>query len=445
MSYSWFQELWWVFGFTVSMLLTGLLIGHVFFCLFLACLLYLSWHLYNLYRLYRWFGKEKKRQLPEAPGIWGEVFYRFYRLQQRNRKRKRKLALILRSFRRSTAAMPDAVVVLGTNPNYEIAWFNKAAQTLLGLKACQDRGQPLCNLIRYPKFCEYLHQGDKDTSIQLVSPANPNIMLRISIVPYASNNYLLLARDITQLHRLEQIRRDFVANISHELRTPLTVVAGFIETMSDTEDEGLHKWQRPLVLMAQQTARMRCIVDDLLMLSRLESEPTPSRIELVDVANMLTNIHEEARILSGERHHQFTLEVDDNLLMYGHPGELRSAFSNLIFNAVRYTPAGGDIIIRWYNDERVIHFEIRDTGEGIAPEHLPRLAERFYRVDVGRSRNQGGTGLGLAIVKHVLNRHAGHLHIESTVGKGSVFRCDFPNTFLSQPLDDILTIAEGKK
>lgn len=430
MANTWFQELWRVVGIALFMLLLGWFIGHVFLLLFLTCLTYLGWHMYNLRRLEYWFISKKKEDLPDPPGIWGEVFYHFYRLQQRNRKRKRKLASILKSFQRSTAAMPDATVVLGSR--FEIKWFNKAAQQILGLKPPYDKGQVISNFIRSPSFHDYLYEDIKEnSSIIIESPVHPAIILRINIVPYSDNLHLLLARDVTHLHHLEQVRSDFIANISHEMRTPLTVVAGFIETMLDAEDDSLKQWERPLTLMSQQTTRIRCIVDDLLMLSRLESGPVKGLSSPINVKNLITNISEEAKALSGDKQHNFLLEISEELEICGYPDELRSAFSNLVFNAVQYTPAYGNITIRCFVDEKGVHFEVEDTGEGIAPEHIPRLTERFYRVDVSRSRSQGGTGLGLAIVKHVLNHHHGQLHIESELGKGSVFRCDFPITILA--------------
>ncbi len=433
MSSAWIQEFWRLLGLALSMLICWTVSGRQFFSsYFLVALIYLCWHLYNLYRLDRWFTHSKTFYPPEAPGIWGEVFYHFYRLQQRNRKRKRKLGVMLKRFKTSTSAMPDAAVVLGKN--HEIEWLNKAAHQLLGLQSPQDKGKPITHFIRSPAFSQYLAKGDEKISIKLASPIDPNIMLKILVVPYARNHqHLLLARDVTQIERLEQIRRDFIANISHELRTPLTVINGFVETMRDAQDDCIKRWERPLLLMAQQTARMRNIVDDLLLLSRLESEPATNIGQPVGIADLLKTVCEEARILSGEQNHQITLEADDEIL-YGYAEELRSAFSNMVFNAVRYTPTGGEIKVRWYQDEQGKHFQVSDTGEGIAPEHLPRLTERFYRVDVGRSRSQGGTGLGLAIVKHVLNRHQGYLRIESTLGKGSIFWCDFPNT-MNEPVD----------
>jgi two-component system phosphate regulon sensor histidine kinase PhoR len=444
LSHVWIQEFWRLLGFLLVMLLFGLWLGQTILLVLVALLIYLGWHLFNLYRLENWFrhdkkGKRSKKNCspPEVPGIWGEVFYQFYRLQQRNRKRKQKLGTILKRFQHSTAAMPDAAVVLGKH--YEIEWLNRAARQLLGLQSPQDRGKPITHFIRSPRFAEYLASAqvgfknhENASSVKLVSPVDSHLMLRVNVVPYANNQHLLLARDITQLHRLEQIRTDFIANVSHELRTPLTVINGFIETMQDAEDECSEQWKRPLLLMAQQTARMRSIIDDLLLLTRLESDgektdgAEKAAIELVNVPEILHALKDEAKIVSGDKAHQITLDADEDLLVYGHEEELRSAFTNIVLNAVRYTPAGGEIKLGWYEDNQGIHFEVSDTGEGIALEHIPRLTERFYRVDVARSRSQGGTGLGLAIVKHVLNRHKGHLHIESVVGKGSTFRCDFP-------------------
>jgi len=418
MSPAWFQELWRLFSLVLFFLLIGLFTGEICFYFFIASLIYIGWHLYNLYRLHRWF-TSRKFQPPDAPGIWGEVFHQFYRLQQRNRKRKRKLAAILKRFQKSTSAMPDATIVL--NKNYQIEWINKAARQLLGLQSPQDKGKPVTNFIRSPNFAEYLANTDNQSSVNLVSPCDSQIMLRICVVPYARNDqHLLLARDITPLHRLEQMRSDFIGNVSHELRTPLTVINGFLETLQDNPPK---QWERPLFLMAQQTIRMRNLVEDLLLLSRLESEAVEPTHQPIAVAELLKTISEEAHLLNGEHH--ISLEMDNNLKLNGQKEELRSAFSNLVFNAVRYTPAGGSIKIYWYEDKEGKHFKVSDTGEGIAEEHIPRLTERFYRVDVARSRSRGGTGLGLAIVKHVLNRHNGKLCIKSKIGEGSTFWCDF--------------------
>lgn len=430
MSSEWQQEFKLTALIVFCLWLVGWWTEHILLFLLLGCVGYILRHLFYLHQLNRWLIRSRKRNaLPDTWGAWGEVFYELDRLQQRHRKRKRRLTELLDQFHRSTDALPDAAVVLGIKN--EIEWFNRSAIALLGLNPAQDKGQFIGNLIRYPLFNSYLARPEEQKSIKMVSPANPNVMLRVHIVSYGENERLLLARDVTEIHRLEQVRQDFVANVSHELRTPLTVIAGFLETMIDAEDECSHQWERGLSLMAQQTVRMRNIVDDLLLLSRLESEPVEDTHKQVDVAALLSSIVEEAHILSSSQHH-IQLTADSTLNLLGREDELRSAFSNVIFNAVRYTPAGGEITVRWYVNEQGGHVEVQDSGEGIAAEHLPRLTERFYRVDVGRSRNQGGTGLGLAIVKHVLNRHQAHLHISSEVGEGSIFRCDFPPQLLQK-------------
>jgi len=429
MTRHWLQELGYVLAIAIGAWLIGWWVGAIHLFLLIACLGYIARHLAHLYALDRWLKRSRKRNtLPNSWGVWDEIFYELERLQQRHRKRKRRLAEMLDQFHRSTDALPDAAVVLGTKN--EIEWFNRSATALLGLRPTQDRGQFICNLIRYPLFCNYLAHPDEQKSIKMISPVNSNVVLRVHIVSYGENERLLLARDVTEIHRLEQVRQDFVANVSHELRTPLTVIAGFLETMVDAEDECSRQWARGLSLMAQQTMRMRNIVDDLLLLSRLESESVEESYRTVHVAELLENIVEEARILSGSQQHQLSLTADTHVNLLGREDELRSAFSNIIFNAVRYTPAGGKISVRWYVDDKGGYMEVQDSGEGIAAEHLPRLTERFYRVDVGRSRNQGGTGLGLAIVKHVLNRHQAQLHISSEMGQGSIFCCEFPPTSL---------------
>jgi len=446
MSQPWIQEIWRIVRLFILALLIGLLVEQVLALLLLASTGYLAWHLYNLYRLELWLRESKKFYPPEAAGIWGEVFYHFSRLQQRNRKRKRKLASMLKRFRRSTSAMPDGAVVLGAEQ--EIEWMNKAATQLLGLRSPQDKGQLITNLIRSPDFCRYLAEvelGDYHkkkggynpaASITLHSPINNQLILKITVVPYAGNRHLMLARDVTHIYQLEQIRSDFIANVSHELKTPLTVVHGFIETLLDDityeQDEKLTEWQRPLELMSQQSTRMRSIVNDLLLLSRLESSEEQVICEPIHIAELLHTICDEAKLLGMDKNHTIKLDIDENLLLDAREEEIRSAFSNLIFNAVRYTPEEGNICVCWYANKTGIHLAVKDTGEGIAPEHVPRLTERFYRVDVARSRDQGGTGLGLAIVKHVLSRHQAQLYIESEVGKGSLFRCDFPKSMMAR-------------
>lgn len=418
-------------GLLVAGMVIGLVVGKPWLFITLALALYLVIHLRNLYRLDRWL-HGKGGYLPDAAGIWGEVNYRLHRLQRRNRKRKKRLASMVARFRDSTAAMPDATVVL--DGSGAIEWWNDAATRAFGLRYPQDAGQALTNLVRHPDFHPYLDGGDYSAPLQFRSPADDRIVLSVRVVPYGKNQRLVVARDVTRLQLLEQMRRDFIANVSHELRTPLTVISGYVEALLDGDDQCARQWGRSLQSMQQQASRMQQIVTDLLLLSRLETDSGHHGEQEVDVPALLEMIREDAGALS-QGHHTIELDAERGLWLRGDRGELRSAFSNLVYNAVRYTPDGGGITIRWQLREDSAHFEVQDTGIGIAAHHLPRLTERFYRVDVGRSREMGGTGLGLAIVKHVLARHESHLQIASEPGKGSVFSCDFaPSRTIRRPV-----------
>lgn len=392
--------------------------------------IYLAWHLRNLHRLYQWLHDGHRFHPPEASGIWGEVFHLIYRLQLRNRKRKRRLTGLIKRFQEATAAMPDATVILDADGTIE--WFNGAAQQLLGLHPGKDVGQRIGNLIRHPEFSRFLGMGAISEPVRIPAPSDDNITLNLRIVPYGKEQRLLIARDVSQQQRLEQMRRDFVANVSHELRTPLTVISGFLETLQDEHDLSAHEAHllRSLELMQQQTSRMQHIVEDLLLLSRLETDRSGPSHEVVSVGAVLAMIEEGVEPLAEQKQQTLIFDCDEGLRLYGAEKELYSAFSNLITNAVRYTPAGGSIQVRWFRDEKGAHFEVEDAGVGIAPEHIPRLTERFYRVDVGRSRDTGGTGLGLAIVKHVVNRHDGILRISSVLNRGSTFTIDFPEKLI---------------
>ncbi len=422
----WTTELWRVIGIAAISLIIGGLFGQAVLLLLIAVIGYLSWHLYHVYQLYRWITHTGRFQPPEGSGVWREIFDQLYRLQKRNRARKKKLTKFLNRFQESTAAMPDGTVVL--DKEWQIEWMNSAAHKMLRLNPQKDIGQHVVNLIRHPAFQAYIQQGNFRKALEMTQPGDENKHLSVRIVPYGQNQRLLVARDVTLIKQLEQIRRDFIANISHELRTPLTVLNGYLETMIDDTDHnsGLHEWKPSLKLMHQQTSRMSNIVNDLLMLSRLETTPPLSGGNEVSVPAMLTTIRDDAIALSGDRNHDIQLEIDHGIWLNGINNELHSSFSNLVFNAVRYTPNEGKIIVRWYKDDAGAHFEVQDSGIGIPPQHIPRLTERFYRVDIGRSRDVGGTGLGLAIVKHVLQRHNAELRIKSTVNKGSTFTCDFP-------------------
>ena len=420
---TWYSELaqfLWI-GIVVGLL--GALVGHLTLALLVYTLVYLGWYFNNLRRLERWLRLGRKFAPPDARGLWGEVFNGIYRLQQRNRKRRKRLVKLLNRFRETTGAMPDGIIIL--QPNGGIEWWNEAAERLLRLKYPQDVCQHLNNLIRHPDFVAFINGETDAEDVTIPSPYDAQQLLNIRMIPYGKRQQLVLVRDVTLMERVEQMRRDFVANISHELRTPLTVLSGYIENLQNGEHPP-ETIQRALAVMAQQSRRMQHLTEDLMLLSNLENRREQRR-EKVNVAQMLDSLLEEARLVSGERAHVIDLTVDDGLEVLGDPRELDSIFSNLVINAVNYTPAGGEIHIRWHRDEDGgAVFAVEDTGLGIPAHHLPRLTERFYRVDVARSRETGGSGLGLAIVKHALQRLGGRLEIESEVGRGSTFRARFP-------------------
>ncbi|HEV2109935.1 MAG TPA: phosphate regulon sensor histidine kinase PhoR [Gammaproteobacteria bacterium] len=422
MNPGWRQEIMSFLFLLLLAIIGGLVFRHTFAWLFASAFVYLVWHLANLYRLNDWLRRGRQFATPSSLGVWGEIFNHFYRLRRRDRERKRRIAYLLREFRNSTSAMPDAVVVV--DALWEIIWFNDAASRLLGLRPGQDLGRRIGNLIRHPDFVGYLRHGNFEEPVDIPAPAAPGVHIALRIVPYGSDQRLLLARDVTRLHRLEEMRRDFVANASHELRSPLTVVNGYLDAMrADARLEV--DWGAPLAEMEHQMQRMSAIIKDLLELSRLETEAREAPFAPVDVPGLLQRVQRESQAL-GYGPRDVAVEIGEPLWILGAESELYSAFSNLVFNAMRYTPDSGQVRIRWTASGEGAELSVSDTGVGIAPEHIPRLTERFYRVDRSRSRDSGGTGLGLAIVKHVLQRHSADLDVESEPGKGSVFTCRFP-------------------
>jgi two-component system phosphate regulon sensor histidine kinase PhoR len=412
----------------------------------MAALGSLAWQLFHVYRLERWLRQgvpsepPNSRPLP-AGLVWKEIYHRLFRLRQRSRKRKRKLSRIIEQFQTAAAALPDAIVVLSDDD--KILWYNKASQNLLGLHPTQDIGLSIVSLVRHPSFVSFLNQVTYANSVEFPSPLGADLMLSVRIIPYGKKQRLLLAADISRLHRLEQIRRDFVANVSHELRTPLTVIGGYLEALLDSEEVLTKQWRQPLSRMQQQSSRMLHLIEDLLLLAKLETQTERPPRRPVNVPTLLYAIAEDAVALSGERCHVIEVKADPKLWISGCEQQLRSAFSNLIFNAVRYTPAGGHIAIHWFSDEHGLHLQVEDNGEGIPAQHIPRITERFYRLDRGRQREHGGTGLGLAIVKHVVNNHDGQLRISSQVGVGSTFTCDFPTERLIRVQQKLLALANG--
>ena len=383
-----------------------------------------SRHIHQIHRLESWLRNGRRAQPPQSWGVWGEVFEHYYRMQRRYAKRKKRLARVIREFRESTGAMPDGTIVL--NADRRISWFNSAALRLLGLAGNRDIGQPVTSLVRAPAFERFMRQGDFSRSVEIDSPMDLGGRLSIRIVPYGRGQYLMLIRDVTRLQRLENMRRDFVANASHELRSPLTVLGGYLESMGE-DAEIPEIWSGPLDEMQSQCRRMTTLVNDLLELSRLETDaPADPDDQPVDVAEVVRRVRQEALAQSGAER-TIEADLDESLGLAGVENELYSAFSNLVFNAVRYTERGGRIRIRWRREaDGSARFCVADDGIGIDAKHLPFITQRFYRVDPSRSRSQGGTGLGLAIVKHVLQRHDSRLRIHSEAGEGSEFCCVFP-------------------
>lgn len=408
-------------------LLAALAIGSHFnqtgYSVGVAALLYIGWQWFQLYRLHHWLQQGQSTQLPGTVGIWGAIFQEIQRLQHRSLKHQQRLQAIINRIQDSTAALQDAVMMVDSQGNLE--WWNQAASDYLGLKAPVDVGQPITNLIRNPLFHHYFNAADYREPLSVSSPVNPQQQLQFNITLFGRKDRLILVHDVTRLKQLEEMRKDFVANVSHELRTPLTVVSGYIETMDMAADSLPPRWGRMISQMGQQSRRMENLISDLLMLSRLETSHQ-QQPEQVAISAMLQCICADAKALSGERGHTIRLNIHSDDQVKGYRDELRSAFSNLVFNAVKYTPAGGHIELRWFHNEQGAWFCVKDNGPGIDEHHLPRLTERFYRADPSRNNQTGGTGLGLAIVKHVLLRHQAELEIRSTVGEGSEFCCYFP-------------------
>jgi two-component system phosphate regulon sensor histidine kinase PhoR len=400
----------------------GLATGHYWLgaTLFLAAMLLREFLM--LQRLLRWLRLNSADQAPEFGGFWGDAVAMIVRVYRRKQFHKQRLLRVLRELRESTTAMPDGVVVL--NPQAEMLWFNRTAERLLNLRGRDDLGLRVENLVRYPEFVKYLRSGSYAVPIIVRTTAGTDMHLALQLVPYGAGQLLLLVRDVTREASIEAMRKDFVANASHELRSPLTVIAGYLETLA--QDPGLDAaLQPPLAEMQRQAQRMNGILQDLLELSRLEASDREVIGEPIDIAALLAQLRQD--VLARPTHPaQVRVQVDSEALLVGDPAQIHSAFGNLVDNAAQYTPADGSLEMRWWTDGGGGHFSVTDTGIGIAAEHLPRLTERFYRVDPGRSRASGGSGLGLSIVKHALQRHGATLEIQSEEGKGSRFICHFP-------------------
>ncbi|QCF27323.1 phosphate regulon sensor histidine kinase PhoR [Hydrocarboniclastica marina] len=425
----------------------GLLVGQLPWVLLAAVSGYLFWTIRHALRLQRWLAHPNlNEEPPEARGLWGELFDGLYRMQRRHlHDRDRQQALVDR-IQESTNSLRDGVVM--TDARGRLEWWNISAERFLGLKGPVDQGQVIHNLIRAPQFRAYFEAKRYADPLELQSPAHPHLKLQFEINLFGDNDRLITVKDVSRLHHLESMRKDFVSNVSHELRTPLTVITGYLETLGEQSDALPPRWGKALQSMARQAARMDALVNDLILLAKLESDDTiRNRDKRTVVGPLLRSIEQDAISLSGGANHHIELTDEGPEQLFGDENQLRSAFSNIVFNAVRYSPPDGRIQLRWWSDSEGAHFSVRDQGDGIDPIHIPRLTERFYRADPSRHQDSGGTGLGLAIVKHVLLNHDGKLEIKSELGVGSEFICHLPTARIAEPgepeTDDSIALSGG--
>mgnify|MGYP001197985196 CR=1 FL=1 len=398
----------------------GYINGYMSWTLIATCSLYISGLLWQIRRLDLWLAKPNK-QPPDASGIWGTIFDNIYRLQKKQRKEKRELKTVINRVQETTSALRDGVILVDSHGN--IDWWNRAAGYLLGFQSA-DQGHALINYLRHPEFIDYFESGDYKTPLDLPSPRFQSKHLQYQVTLFGRRERLVVVRDVTQIHQLENMRRDFVANVSHELRTPLTVIRGYLETLADSASMP-EKWQKPFSQMLSQTERMGQLVEDLITLSQLETQSRQQPQQPVNLQALLHTVRHDALELSGNKRQQINIHSTSEVVITGCEKSLRSALSNLAFNAVKYTPSNSCIDLTLLKNETGIHISVQDNGAGIDAKHIPRLTERFYRVDEHRNSSTGGTGLGLAIVKHALLRHDAELKIESKIGQGSCFTCYF--------------------
>lgn len=391
--------------------------------LLLASISYVGWSLLQLQRIQNWLADSQDNEPPYSKGLWGDIFDGIYRLQRQNVEERLRLQAAVDYLQDSFASLDDAAVMISQQGMIE--WSNRAAEKLLGLRYPQDRHQQLQNLIRVPDFIRYFEQADYQQPMNIESPFNKHYQLQITITFFGEGSRLLFARDITEFHRMQEMRKDFVANVSHELRTPLTVINGYLHTFADTGVTSERQWRTAVEQMLEQSGRMAQLISDLIVLAKLESVPEASVHESVDISSLIGAVREEVLAVFSD-HRQIDIKADPLLRIEGSRNELRSAISNLVMNAAKYSGQNGRITIRWFADQRYAYLEVEDNGVGIDEIHIPRLTERFYRVDNSRSIDTGGSGLGLAIVKHILIRHRAELRVSSEPGKGSCFTCVFP-------------------
>ena len=421
--FSWFKSIVRLCLFLIVFALVGWYLDDMLLAVALGATGLLLLNYWHLYKLNRWLWHSRKMSPPSVNGLWEHIYEGIYYLQRRNRNKRKELGALVKRFREGSEALPDAAVVVDAKAC--IIWCNRLARLELGLRWPSDAGRRLDNLIRHPEFIQYFHAGKYHYPIEVPSPLNPQKTFEYRIMPYGEEHLLLIARDVTRVSQLEEMRKDFVANVSHELRTPLTVINGYLEILAGSGDELDPLTQKAFLEMSSQTQRMQSLIEDLLVLSRIEASSERIYENTVDMAAMLRQVKLEADALNKDKGHTIAFHLDEGVKIYGIETELRSACSNLIFNAINYTPPGGHIDVYWSVTREGVKFAVKDDGDGIEQRHLSRLTERFYRVDKARSRKTGGSGLGLSIVKHVLNHHNSQLQITSVVGEGSVFFFNF--------------------
>jgi two-component system phosphate regulon sensor histidine kinase PhoR len=421
--FPWLRSIARVIIFLAACTLLGLYINQLVLTLLFGAFGLLGWHYWLLYRLNYWLWHSKKISPPTARGIWSHIYQGIYGANLKSRDKRKVLGEIIRRFRQGSEALPDAAIIVDNAAN--ITWCNRLARIELGLSWPDDMGRKVYDCINDKQFITFYHAKRFDHPLEIISPINPNKVLEFRVVPYEDDNLMVLIRDVTRLTQIEKMRKDFVANVSHELKTPLTVINGYLEMLPDNGDVPAAMMKKAISEMRTQSVRMQSLIEELLVLSRIEASTERAFGKLVNVPQLLWQIQVEAEALNRDKQHKIFFDISPILYVYGIENELRSAFSNLIFNAINYTSKGGVIEIKWGLEGKQVKFSVKDNGYGIASEHIGRITERFYRVDKARARSTGGSGLGLSIVKHVLSHHNSLLKIQSRVGKGSVFSCRF--------------------
>lgn len=417
-------EIRWFFIWLTIFALTGFLIGHFTAALLIFSFGYTGWQFTRMYKLESWVNQARRSEPPqeELHGVWADISDDVQLMYNRHEKEKLRLEAVVHRVQEMTTALSDGVILVDGRGNIE--WWNRAAGELFNFQEV-DLGQKITNLIRFPRFIRYYDKGDFAEPLDHTLVQKNSMQVEFLVHRFGQNERLIVVRDVSRLSKLEQMRKDFVANVSHELRTPLTVLKGYLETLEDA-DNAPPVWRKALANMNGQANRMTSLINDLITLSRLETDEKEQSHEVVAINDLVNAIADDGRQLSGEHNHMISVHGKGEVFIYGREQELRSAISNLVFNAINYTPNEGVILISFAQGPDGTTITVSDNGDGIDPKHIPRLTERFYRVDPGRSVSSGGTGLGLAIVKHVLLRHNAELNIKSSPGRGSEFTCYFP-------------------